>query len=68
LSSLSFNFDVLLKELFKSARVENSILGRLGDIDGVLYNRTFGSGDLGLKKTQCKPTEKRAQQSDTEYD
>jgi len=68
LSSLSFNFDVLPKELFKSGRVENSILGRFGDIDGVFYNRTFGSGDLRLKKTQCKPTEKGAQQSDTEYD
>jgi len=68
LTSLSFNFDVLPKELLKSGRVKNSILGWFGDIDGVLYSRTFGSGDSGLEKTQCKPTEKGAQQSDAEYD
>jgi len=66
LSSFSFYLDVFTKELFKSGRVKNSILGRLGNIDGVLYNRSFGSRGPGLKRSRCKPTEKGTQQSDTE--
>lgn len=72
LAGLALDLDTVMKVLFESSTVEDTVVGRARVVDNELVlSSSFTSSGLGLKrhskkeKTPSKPTEKITQQSDS---